>query len=375
MLTAPSVSTSASQVYTDLNGLQSINKLGQTDRDAALMEVAKQFESMFLNMMLSSMRQANKVFEEDSLFNTPETDFFQKMYDDQMSVSMAGQQGMGLAETIHAQLMRNYGQTQEPVPLNQGKLFDRRVTTPLQQAIDDVDEVLKDMPAAPVPAERGSEYSPEPVANVPAQANTTTNTNTAATTTTTTTAQGHGGKGQQFATPAEFVAALYPHAQVIGERLNVEPRAIVAQAALETGWGKHMIQDDQGRNSYNFFGIKADQRWSGESVEVTTHEYRHGIRVNEKAEFRAYASLEDGMNDYANFLRSGRRYEQAIDQGLDERQYGFALQQAGYATDPLYGQKIKRIANSSTLLSALEAMQQNTHAAMNNRVSEGRNDG
>lgn len=371
MLTAPSVSTSASQVYTDLNGLQSINKLGQTDRDAALMEVAKQFESMFINMMLSSMRQANKVFEEDSLFNTPETDFFQKMYDDQMSVSMAGQQGMGLAETIHAQLMRNYGQTQEPVPLDQGKLFDRRVTTPLQQAIDDVDEVLKDLPAAPVAVERSSDSAKNTENSTQNSAEKTAEP----VVTTTTTAQGHGGKGQQFATPAEFVAALYPHAQVIGERLNVEPRAIVAQAALETGWGKHMIQDDQGRNSYNFFGIKADQRWSGESVEVTTHEYRHGIRVNEKAEFRAYASLEDGMNDYANFLRSGRRYEQAIDQGLDERQYGFALQQAGYATDPLYGQKIKRIANSSTLLSALEAMQQNTHAAMNNRVSEGRNDG
>lgn len=368
MLTAPSISTSASQVYTDLNGLQSIRQLGQSDQEAALMEVAKQFESMFINMMLTSMRQANKVFEEDSLFNTPETDFFQKMYDDQMSVSMAGQQGMGLAETIHAQLMQSYGAASEPMPLNQEALFDRRVNSPLRQAMIAVDDVVKALddseqaPSAkpPLPAESPSLESAR--SDVPAPDSSAI-------------AQGSGGKGQQFATPADFVAALYPFAQVVGERLNVEPRAIVAQAALETGWGKHMIQDDQGRNSYNVFGIKADQRWSGESVEVTTHEYRHGIRMNEKAAFRAYSSLEEGMNDYADFLRSGRRYEQAIDQGLDEHQYGFALQQAGYATDPLYGQKIKRIANSPTLMSALDAMQSRIQAAPNNRVSEGRNDG
>ena len=329
--------TSSAQVYTDVNALQSIRTLGKQDKNAALMEVAKQFESMFLNMMLSSMRDANKVFGEDSLLSSPEMDFYEKMYDDQMAVSLSGQQGVGLSDVIYRQLMSSYGDSDGTVKeLDQSKLSDRRISTPfirsgrLDAALAEVTETLHNLPA-----NSADEALPQN-----AQA-----------------ATGAGGKGQQFATPAEFVAALYPLAEPVAEELGVDAKAIVAQAALETGWGKFMITDEQGRNSYNFFGIKADERWQGDAVTVTTHEYRDGVAVKENAAFRSYTSAAEGMRDYARFLQSAARYEQALGQGLTAEHYGQALQQAGYATDPQYGAKIHRISESSTLNSALQQLQ------------------
>ena len=97
--------TSAANVFTDLNGLQSIRSLSKESQDEAMMQVAKQFESMFISMMMKSMRDASDVFSEDSLFNSPESDFYQNMYDDQMALSLASGQGTGLADVIHRQLM------------------------------------------------------------------------------------------------------------------------------------------------------------------------------------------------------------------------------------------------------------------------------
>jgi flagellar protein FlgJ len=322
--------SSPGQVYTDLNALQGIRKLGKEDQSAALMEVAKQFESMFVSMMLSSMRQANDVFKEDSLFSSPESDFYQDMYDQQLGLSLSGGQGMGLAPVIHRQLLSSYGEQQTPQSLDHSKLSDRLINKPtpqLRQAMADVEQILMDAPEQP---------EPQAASDV---------------------AQGEGGKGQQFASAEAFVAAVYPAAKPVAEQLGVDVRAIVAQAALETGWGRHMISDQAGRNSFNFFGIKADQRWSGPAVEVTTHEYRDGVAVKEKAQFRAYSSLQQGLQDYAAFLQQNQRYQQAINQGLDGNDYGHALQRAGYATDPAYGDKIQRISNGDLLQQAMKSLE------------------
>lgn len=334
----------ASNVYTDINALQGIRKLGQENKDAALMEVAKQFESMFLNMMLSSMREANKVFKEDSLFESPEMEFYEKMYDDQLGLTLSSGQGMGLASVMYKQLKSNYNADVKATGLDQNSLFGAPVGLPMQN--DNLQRTIKDVErerqinnlrsTPPEPASQAEKTPPKegtPVAN------------------------GSGDKRQQFASPSEFVAALYPHAETVAKELNVDPRAIVAQAALETGWGKYLISDEKGNNSFNFFGIKADQRWGGEKVVVTTHEFRHGSMLKENAAFRAYPSLEEGLRDYAKFLQSGERYQQAINQGLDAENYGHALQQAGYATDPQYGNKIQRISSSSTLQQALNELQ------------------
>ena len=321
-------------VYSDLNSLQDINKLGRSDKDAALMEVAEQFESMFLSMMLSSMRKANEVFQEDSLLNSPESDFYRNMYDSQMAVSLANGNSTGLANVIYRQLMNSYGDQPEEAPeLDFSKLEERRThTSPaLQQAMNTVADVMRETGTTGGSA-AADEYQ--------------------------TAASGQGNKGQQFSSAEEFVATLYPLAEQVAEKIGVDPKAVVAQAALETGWGKHMITDEQGRNSFNFFGIKADSRWQGDSVTVTTHEFREGVAVKEQAGFRSYRSVAEGLQDYADFLSQSARYEQAIGNNLGADQYGHALQQAGYATDPQYGQKIESISEGDTLNAALYRLQQ-----------------
>jgi peptidoglycan hydrolase FlgJ len=373
---------SADSAFTDLNSLQSIRQLGKADQSAALMQVARQFESMFLNMMLTSMRKANEVFSEDSLFNSPESSFYEGMLDNQMALGMAGQgdgassgKGMGLADIIHRQLMSQYGvkaatsddaelSASAPDRIDQNKLYDRRVASlPLRKAMAEVDEVLahngKRGPVGAAIPDSGSGITAAALQDTSPGRAATVSGSVRGVSLRSEADRSHtpgqvfsGGKGQQFASAEAFVAALYPHAEKVGAELGVDPRAIVAQAALETGWGKHMIEDSNGRNSFNFFGIKADQRWQGDSVTVTTHEVRNGVTLKEKAAFRAYDSLDEGLRDYASFLQSSR-YQDAIGQGLDADQYGFALQKAGYATDPRYGEKIRQIARGELLNQAL----------------------
>ena len=317
-------------VFTDINGLQGIRALGKNDQEAALKEVAKQFESMFMSMMLKSMRDASDVFSEDSLFNSPESDFYRNMYDDQMAVSLTSGEGTGLADVIHRQLMAQYGNSTDATgTVDQSRIFERRFTG-ISQAIQRVEEELEKLPES-------SAVMPEKTDNAGSDS----------------AASGQGSKGQTFATPADFVAALYPLAEDVGAELGVDPKAIVAQAALETGWGKYMIQDGTGRPANNLFGIKADNRWQGDVVTIQTHEYYNGVRVNESADFRSYVSLEAGLKDYADFLRDSARYQNAINEQTDGPSYGHALQQSGYATDPQYGQKVERIYNSDLLNNAI----------------------
>ena len=349
-------------VYTDLNSLQSINDIGRKDKGEALRKVAEQFESMFVKMMMKSMRDANKVFQEDSLMHSPQEDFYQQMYDDQLSVSLTGKQGMGLADVIYRQLNQEYGDpTNNREDVKWQPLDDRRKNfshtidfnqiekknTQLQSKKDNVGfeidttfvnkekSVLKTLLN-----EKSNEENNE--------AKTERNTD----------------KFQTFASPEDFIETLYPIVEKIAKDMGVSPQAIVSQAALETGWGKFVIhgENSQGEkeNSFNFFGIKADSRWEGEKVSVTTHEYRDGQRVTEKADFRSYPTIEAGLKDYADFLQA-QRYEKAIAAGTDVEKYANELQQAGYATDPIYAQKITRIANSELMQQTLN----NTPLAQN----------
>ncbi|MBT8444459.1 MAG: glucosaminidase domain-containing protein, partial [Gammaproteobacteria bacterium] len=142
-------------------------------------------------------------------------------------------------------------------------------------------------------------------------------------------------------------------AERAAERLGTEPKALVAQAALETGWGQKQIRDPDGVSSNNLFGIKADQRWSGDRLAVSTLEYTNGIANRQMDKFRAYPSLAEGFDDYVDFLQTNPRYglgEQLGDRGeLKGADYVERLQSAGYATDPKYAEKIQSIMNSDRL--------------------------
>ena len=130
---------------------------------------------------------------------------------------------------------------------------------------------------------------------------------------------------------------------------------LVAQAALETGWGRHAMQRDDGSPSFNFFGIKADTRWQGEKVQTMTSEFENGTMQRQSAEFRAYASPAAAFDDYVRFLQSNPRYAEALRHGGDAERFTSGLQKAGYATDPAYAQKIQRIADGQTMKAALHS--------------------
>ena len=155
------------------------------------------------------------------------------------------------------------------------------------------------------------------------------------------------------ATPENFVRELLPHARQAADELGTKPEVLIAQAALETGWGQHMIRSQDGTNSFNLFGIKADAGWQGARALTDTVEYRDGLMRRERAPFRAYDSLADSFSDYVDFLKSNPRYREALNQGDDAPAFARALSEAGYATDPDYSNKINRIMGSSQLRGAV----------------------
>ncbi|TJY62871.1 flagellar assembly peptidoglycan hydrolase FlgJ [Sinimarinibacterium sp. CAU 1509] len=152
---------------------------------------------------------------------------------------------------------------------------------------------------------------------------------------------------------AEFVSTVMPHARQAAEKIGVPAEVLVAQAALETGWGRHQLRHPDGSASFNFFGIKADKRWQGSDVSSRTTEFSQGRMHRTQASFRSYDSIADAFDDYVNFLQSNPRYADALRHGGDARQFTSGLQKAGYATDPRYSDKIMRIAHGRTMNTAL----------------------
>jgi flagellar protein FlgJ len=251
------------------------------------------------------MREANKSFG-DSMFGSDQADFYQGMFDDQMALHLSQGKGLGLADMLIRQL------TQAPAAVNGG-----------QRTADG--EVTKSAVGAFL-------SSPPPVAG-----------------------GGQGGGNSMHAplttSKADFIRTYLPHAEAAGRELGVDPHALLAQAALETGWGKSVPCNSNGDCSFNFFGIKATGRWNGDSVSVPTIEFEEGIPVRKAERFRAYSSPADSFRDYANLIRNNPRYENALGTGNDVASFASALQQGGYATDPAYANKIVNVAKELRELS------------------------
>lgn len=140
-----------------------------------------------------------------------------------------------------------------------------------------------------------------------------------------------------------FVEQMWPHAETAARELGVDPRSVIAQAALETGWGTAKPADERG-DSNNFFGIKTGASWRGASVTSETTEFTNGVAGSERANFRAYGSLAENVDDYVRLLRDNPRYAAALGTGDDVRAFATALQRGGYATDPAYADKVVAVA-------------------------------
>jgi flagellar protein FlgJ len=177
--------------------------------------------------------------------------------------------------------------------------------------------------------------------------------------------QGPVSKQNGFDSPEEFINTIWPIAQKVGEEMGVEPKAIISQAVLETGWGKYIIHESNGKNSHNLFGIKSDNRWDGAAANVATLEYRNGVAKKEVAAFRSYESYEHSLKDYANFVKNSSRYEDAVTNGSSIKGYSEGLQEGGYATDPNYAEKIQGIAFGEMLNDILDDQGLNEEVSTN----------
>jgi flagellar protein FlgJ len=291
-----------SDVYTDFKGLAELRGRAGDNSEETLREVAGQFEALFIQMMLKSMRDAGLG---DGLMDSEHTKTYQSMYDQQLAIDMSKKQGLGLADMMVQQLRR--ADTAEDTAAVAALDFDtqRRVARTSQM---------------PQPHSIQAQQAVQQASAAP--------------------------RDWQPGSKDDFVRELWPHAQRAAHELGTRPEALLAQAALETGWGKRMIRGADGQNSFNLFGIKADARWQGERVMTETVEFRDGLMRRERAPFRAYPSLAESFADYADFLKTNPRYREALKVGADAPAFVHALSQAGYATDPDYSSKINQIMNS-----------------------------
>lgn len=310
----------------DTQSLSALKKGLRKDDPQALKAAAQQFEAVFLQMMLKSMRAT---VQQDGLFDSDQTRFYQELLDSQLAQAMAAKGGTGLAAVIERQLSRASADT---APTEDGGLPLRAPVRPLP--LDSgghgislpVDKTVPAIPLDSSPIRPALPLAP------------TSPTAPAAGTVTETPAQG-------------FTANVWSHAVVASGTTGIPPQFLVAHAALESGWGKSEPRFADGRPSYNLFGIKAGSNWQGATVEATTTEYVNGVAEKRVERFRAYGSYAESFRDYAQLLAQSPRYAGVVG-SRDAASFAQGLQRAGYATDPAYASKLERVIGSLAMLSA-----------------------
>ena len=293
------VPQSTANTYTDLNGLAALKK--DSSSPQALHAVAQQVDALFLQMMLKSMRDASA---DQGAADSNEMGMYQDMFDKQIALTLSQHQGLGL-----------------------GSLLTRQ---------------LSSAAASPSAAPQETPSSPPPAAPASSNTGNTARSATAAPSTT------------MLQTASQFVSQVLPTISRAAEGLGVSPLGLLAQAALETGWGKRMARTAEGAPSLNLFGIKAGDNWDGARAGASTVEFSGGAATQRQTVFRAYGSIEESVGDFASVLKGSPRYRDAIAAGGDAQAYVNSIGQSGYATDPEYGNKLNEILNGSTLRMALK---------------------
>ncbi|TAK64313.1 flagellar assembly peptidoglycan hydrolase FlgJ [Methylobacter sp.] len=316
-------------VYTDFNGLAKLKGQARKESPEALKEVAKQFESIFLNNVLKSMREAKLA---DGAMDNNQSKFYNDMYDQQLAVHLSGSPGVGLADLIVKQLShdksKNEKQDIEDYLNKSGGLsrsgseqahaVNRQVSGKSAGSTDDQAKITPYIQDG-TPFNKMVEFPFNNDHNLPIQS------------------------------AEEFVRRLHPLAVQAAKELGVEPKVILAQAALESGWGRSVIKNSNGGNSFNLFNIKADKAWQGKQAQVATLEFDQGIAKKVNAGFRSYDSFEESFKDYVDFIKSNPRYGDALKKAGNAEQYMRELQRAGYATDPQYANKVISIYQGNTM--------------------------
>jgi len=329
-LSPPVLTGSDTPAYTDLAGLTALKRGASNHDPSAIRKVAEQFESLFTRMMLKSMRDATGP---DPIFGSDQQQMYQSMADDQLSVQLSKGRGLGLADLLIRQLQK----------MGVAGADAAAASSSAHGATSGA------IGAAGASRQSGTPGS----AGVTGAGATTGLAGRAAAAAYASTQRSSGGDASgtssQPASPAvqsSFVQENWPHAQEAGRQLGVDPRSLIAQAALETNWGRNLPQDAAGRSSNNLFGMKSSPDWAGATVTAATQEYEGGDATGVSAQFRAYGSAAQSFKDYVALLRNNPRYASALNTGADTQAFAAALQRGGYATDPNYASKINAIARN-----------------------------
>lgn len=330
----------SASIYTNMEGLTALKARASKDADGSLDEVARQFESLFVQQMLKSMRQASLGGE--GLMDSEQSLFYRDMYDQQLSLHLAESGGMGLADVIKRQLGGDDADSEGAATLPVKSIEDyRRLAMALKMY--SAPESANGNVTAGAEQSRFDGSAGEATSGVDAGQNKSAASNET----------GLAQSDPRHWSPDEFVENLWPWATEAAGLIGLKPQALLAQAALETGWGKKLIRGSDGAPANNLFGIKADQRWDGDRVSVNTLEYEAGMAVKKRAYFRSYESLRDSFHDYVDFLQSNPRYGEALGVTGSSESYFTELQRAGYATDPEYANKINAVLNGPAMVRAL----------------------
>ena len=308
----------------DVQGVDSLRRTVRSSPQEGMKQASKQFEVMFMHMMLKSMREATP---SDGMLSSSQEKTYTSMLDQQLSQNLSGR-GLGLAEAMFTQLSRTMGgDALAPATAAGGQMPG--ATLPGMPLMTDA---KNQSPMMPLPKAVTPALTRVPDLSFYEKA----------------TAQATLSRSVlPQAQVEQFVSRMLPAAQRASQASGVPAQLIMAQAALESGWGKREIRSEDGKTSFNMFGIKADKNWKGPVVEATTTEYVNGVAQKTQARFRAYGSYEESFADYARFLTSNPRYANVL-ATPDAAAAAHGLQRAGYATDPNYGGKLVRIMEQMT---------------------------
>ncbi|MBX9849187.1 MAG: flagellar assembly peptidoglycan hydrolase FlgJ [Rhodocyclaceae bacterium] len=306
----------------DVNALTSLKTQVKSNDPEALRAAAKQFEALFLQMVLKSMRDATP---REGLFDNDQSRMYESLLDQQLSQVMSSKRGLGLAAVIERQLSRQ-GEAAEVfekgLPLNPtGSMLPLDASTLSRLSPQARSALMAAYGAVSEQSNASERAASNPVAAAVASAYSAPQSGDVAT---------------------DFVARVRPYALAVEQQSGIPAHFMVAQAALETGWGRAEPRFADGRTSFNLFGIKAGRNWQGATVEASTTEYVDGQAQRQTERFRAYNSYAEAFSDYARLLTTSPRYSQVIGTS-DGASFARALQSAGYATDPQYAAKLERI--------------------------------
>jgi flagellar protein FlgJ len=325
-----SVASATGELAADSRALDALKRQASHDPQQAIKSAARQFEAMFMQMVLKSMREATP---KSGLLDSASGDLYSGMLDQQLAGAMSGGRS-GLAEMIERQLTRHLQPAAAPVGTpaasDSGALRktlaaaagSRAAASPLTDDASGARANVSALRVTPL-------SSPQDADAVPSN--------------------GVGGATAQRV----FVNRMWDHALFAQRETGLPAKFIIGQAALESGWGSREIAGADGMRSFNLFGIKATAGWQGRTVEATTTEYENGVAVRKVEKFRAYNNYGEAFRDWARLLTANPRYAEVLASPTDAAGFAHGLQRAGYATDPNYGVKLQRVIETAQALRRL----------------------